>query len=101
MTLVNQPGQIQFHFETLNYTGGRLLRQADGTAKIYHQCHIPGIDLQTTVSQGNAPAVQNISRRSRERAGTGTKRLYSLHKSYTTQVTASKACHIHLMSPGA
>ncbi|GFT49692.1 hypothetical protein TNCV_3368281 [Trichonephila clavipes] len=51
-------------------------------------------------SQGNAPAVQKMSRRSKERAGTGKERLYPLHKSHTTQMTASKARQGRLMSPG-
>ncbi|GFT86528.1 putative transposase [Trichonephila clavipes] len=51
------------------------------------------------LSQGNAPAVQKKSR-SKERAGTGKERLYPLHKSHTTQVTASKARQSRLMSPG-
>ncbi|GFW20144.1 hypothetical protein TNCV_2320851 [Trichonephila clavipes] len=41
-----------------------------------------------------------MSRRSKERAGTGKERFYPLHKSHTTQVTASKACQGRLMSPG-
>ncbi|GFY03268.1 putative transposase like protein [Trichonephila clavipes] len=41
-----------------------------------------------------------MSRRSKERAGTGKERLYPLHKSRTTQVTASKARQGPLMSPG-
>ncbi|GFU67753.1 hypothetical protein TNCV_3134181 [Trichonephila clavipes] len=52
------------------------------------------------LSQGNAPAVQKRSRRSKERAGIGKERLYPLHKSHTTQVTASKARHVRLMIPG-
>ncbi|GFV55278.1 hypothetical protein TNCV_5010251 [Trichonephila clavipes] len=49
------------------------------------------------LSQGNSPAVQKMSWRSRERAGPCKERLYPLHKSHTTQVTASKG---RLMSPG-
>ncbi|GFX50015.1 hypothetical protein TNCV_2375041 [Trichonephila clavipes] len=52
------------------------------------------------LSQGNAPAVQKMSRRSTERAGTGKEILYPLHKSQITQVTASKARQGRLMSPG-
>ncbi|GFW93715.1 hypothetical protein TNCV_4542421 [Trichonephila clavipes] len=52
------------------------------------------------LSQGNAPAVQKMSRRSKEKAGTGKERLYPMHKSRTTQVTASKARQGRLMSPG-
>ncbi|GFU86654.1 hypothetical protein TNCV_2880751 [Trichonephila clavipes] len=52
------------------------------------------------LSQGNAPAVQKMSRRSKERAETGKERLYPLHKSHATQVTASKARQGRLMSPG-
>ncbi|GFU17843.1 hypothetical protein TNCV_3335621 [Trichonephila clavipes] len=52
------------------------------------------------LSQGNAPAVQKMSRGSKERAGTGKERLYPLHKGYTAQVTASKARQGRLMSPG-
>ncbi|GFU66763.1 hypothetical protein TNCV_901461 [Trichonephila clavipes] len=52
------------------------------------------------LSQGNAPAVQKMSRRCKERAGTGQERLYPLHKSHTTQVTASKARQGRLRSPG-
>ncbi|GFS89954.1 hypothetical protein TNCV_506841 [Trichonephila clavipes] len=39
------------------------------------------------LSQGNAPAVQKMSRRSKERSGTGKERLYPLHKSHTTQTS--------------
>ncbi|GFY35173.1 hypothetical protein TNCV_5045481 [Trichonephila clavipes] len=46
------------------------------------------------LSQGNAPAV-------RERAGTSKERLYNLHQSHTTQVTASKARQGRLKSPGS
>ncbi|GFW16500.1 hypothetical protein TNCV_2351241 [Trichonephila clavipes] len=56
--------------------------------------------LLVQLSQGNAPAVQKISRRSKERAGTGKERLYPLHKSHTTQVIASKARQSRLMSSG-
>ncbi|GFY19635.1 hypothetical protein TNCV_4648071 [Trichonephila clavipes] len=52
------------------------------------------------LSQGNAPAVQKMSRRSKERAGTGKERLEPLHKSHTTQVTASEARQGRLRSPG-
>ncbi|GFV26406.1 hypothetical protein TNCV_5087191 [Trichonephila clavipes] len=47
-----------------------------------------------------APAVQKMSRRSKERAGTGKERLYPLRKSHTTQVTTSKERQGRLMSPG-
>ncbi|GFV87018.1 hypothetical protein TNCV_5112361 [Trichonephila clavipes] len=52
------------------------------------------------LSQGNAPAIQTMSRRSKERAGTGKERLYPLQKSPNTQVTTSKARQGRLMSPG-
>ncbi|GFT56715.1 DUF4817 domain-containing protein [Trichonephila clavipes] len=50
------------------------------------------------LSHGNAPAVQKMSRRSKERAGTGKERRHPLHKSHATQVTASKARQGRLMS---
>ncbi|GFW67975.1 hypothetical protein TNCV_1617361 [Trichonephila clavipes] len=50
--------------------------------------------------QGNAPAVQKMSKRSKERAGSGKERLYPVHRSHITQVIASKAHQGHLMSPG-
>ncbi|GFT30451.1 hypothetical protein TNCV_2377391 [Trichonephila clavipes] len=39
------------------------------------------------LSQGNAPAVQKMSKRSKEKAGTGKERLYPLHKSHITQTS--------------
>ncbi|GFS73538.1 hypothetical protein TNCV_1990221 [Trichonephila clavipes] len=52
------------------------------------------------LSQGNAPAVQKMSRRSKERAVTCKERLKPQHKSHTTQVTDSEARQSRLMSPG-
>ncbi|GFW87334.1 hypothetical protein TNCV_4515191 [Trichonephila clavipes] len=54
---------------------------------VQSKCPTPGLALHTTV----APAVQKMSRRSKERAGSGKERLYPLHKKHTTQVTPSKA----------
>ncbi|GFT82558.1 hypothetical protein TNCV_1633601 [Trichonephila clavipes] len=69
-----------------------------------HQVHLTfprnSVTNQVQLSQGNASAVQKMSRRSKERAGSGKKRFYPLHKSHTTQVTASKARQGRLMSPG-
>ncbi|GFW50352.1 hypothetical protein TNCV_2886581 [Trichonephila clavipes] len=42
-----------------------------------------------------------MSKRSKERSETDKERLYPLHKSHTTQVTASKARQGRLMSPGS
>ncbi|GFX92173.1 hypothetical protein TNCV_1740931 [Trichonephila clavipes] len=50
--------------------------------------------------EGNAPAVQKMSKRSNERAGTSEERLYPLHKGHTTQVTSSKARQDPLKSHG-
>ncbi|GFW63492.1 hypothetical protein TNCV_401581 [Trichonephila clavipes] len=52
------------------------------------------------LSQGNAPAVQKMNRRSKEKAGTGKERLYPLHKSDTTKVSSSKAYQSRLMNFG-
>ncbi|GFT21787.1 hypothetical protein TNCV_2970261 [Trichonephila clavipes] len=52
------------------------------------------------LSQRNVPAVQKMSRRSKETSGTGKERLNPLHKSHTTQATASKAHQGRLMSSG-
>ncbi|GFU64201.1 hypothetical protein TNCV_3745691 [Trichonephila clavipes] len=41
------------------------------------------------LSQGNSLPVQKMSRRIKERTGTGKERLYPVHKSHITQVTAS------------
>ncbi|GFX02476.1 hypothetical protein TNCV_194541 [Trichonephila clavipes] len=68
----------------------------DLSAKESHKSdHVP-----QQLSQGNAPAVQKVSR-SRERARTGKERLYPLHKSHTTQVATSKARQSCLKSPGS
>ncbi|GFX60387.1 transposable element Tc1 transposase [Trichonephila clavipes] len=57
--------------------------------------------LSIQLSQGNAPAVQKMSRRSKQRAGTGKERLYHLQKGHTTQVTASKSRQGCLKGPGS
>ncbi|GFV21307.1 hypothetical protein TNCV_4889021 [Trichonephila clavipes] len=54
-------------------------------------------DMPGIFKNGNAPAVQKMSR---ERAGTDKERLYPLHKGHTTQVTASKPRQNRLKSPG-
>ncbi|GFU79947.1 hypothetical protein TNCV_578271 [Trichonephila clavipes] len=51
------------------------------------------------LSLGNAPAVQKMSRRSKERAGTGKERLYPLHKSHTTQNGGGKTQRLFLSVP--
>ncbi|GFU70538.1 hypothetical protein TNCV_2511941 [Trichonephila clavipes] len=51
------------------------------------------------LTQGNAPEVQKMSRRSRERAETDKERFYPLHKCHTSKVGASKARQGRLMSP--
>ncbi|GFT99564.1 transposable element Tcb2 transposase [Trichonephila clavipes] len=64
------------------------------------ECHKPGLDFQTTVPK-KCPAVQKMSRRSKEKTGTGKKRLYPLHKDHITHVTTSKARQGRPKSPGS
>ncbi|GFX97287.1 hypothetical protein TNCV_1076581 [Trichonephila clavipes] len=67
-----------------------------------HQVHLTcprnGVTHQVLrfiqLSLGNAPAVQKMSRRSKERAGTGKERLFPLHKSHTTQVPLLKSAKV-------
>ncbi|GFS64371.1 hypothetical protein TNCV_3955561 [Trichonephila clavipes] len=73
--------------------------------KIYQllgNCHTPGLALHTTVAGKcpSSPEDEQEKQRVRERAGTGKERLYPLHKTHITQMTAFKARQGRLMSPG-
>ncbi|GFU70109.1 transposable element Tcb2 transposase [Trichonephila clavipes] len=78
--------------EMLHHLALSMRRRCEATIAY----HTPGLALHTTVA-GKCPCSPEDEQ---ERAGTGKERLYPLHKSHTTQVTASKAHHGRLMSSG-
>ncbi|GFV21242.1 hypothetical protein TNCV_183931 [Trichonephila clavipes] len=97
-TKKNYTPLISCYVVVYNPLGVEKLHQVHST--FLHNSVTHQVLLFIQLSQGNAPAVKKMSRRSRERAGTGKERLYPLHKSHTTEVTASKARQGRLMSSG-
>ncbi|GFV82001.1 hypothetical protein TNCV_3151991 [Trichonephila clavipes] len=72
-----------------------------------HQVHFtfphynvtPVIVIFKQLSQGNVPAVQKMSKRSKERERANKERSYPRHRCHTTQFTASKESHGRLKIP--